>query len=66
MAFRGPEIVLSADQFSKNLMKKPPKRHFFLSQKLNFDFFTDEMIQISQDMILKVVLASFHGPYKVK
>ena len=66
MAFRGQEIVLSADQFWKNLMKKPQKRHFFLSQKLNFDFFTDEMIQISQDMILKVVLASFHGPYKVK
>ena len=38
----------------------------FLSQKLNFDCFTHEMIHISEDLILRLALASFHGPYKVK
>ena len=67
MAFKGPKIVLSADQFSKNLMAKPPKHHFFSLSKTQFSlFFIHEMIHISQDLVQGLILGSFHGPYKVK
>ena len=49
----------------KKIDGKTSKTSLFLSQKLNFGFFTHEMIQIFQDPILKLVLGSFHGPYKV-